>query len=177
MPASRSARAMTLAPRSCPSSPGLAITTRSLRMAAWSDNGRFLVFAPDFAQGVAHLAYRRVSPDGVENRRHQIVGALRRTPQPVQRPLHLICAAGLPQLFKLCQLAIGGRLVNIENFDRRLILLNEVVDADDDFFFPLHGLLKAVGALRDFLLRKTAFNGLDHPAHPVDGIEVDAGAV
>src|SRR5450759_1902008 len=32
MPASRRARAMTLAPRSCPSSPGLAMTTRIRRM-------------------------------------------------------------------------------------------------------------------------------------------------
>src|SRR5437763_3293233 len=32
MPASRSALAMILAPRSCPSSPGLAITTRILRL-------------------------------------------------------------------------------------------------------------------------------------------------
>ena len=33
MPASRSARAMIFAPRSCPSSPGLATTTRILRSA------------------------------------------------------------------------------------------------------------------------------------------------
>src|ERR1700749_171760 len=37
MPASRSARAMIFAPRSCPSSPGLAKTTRILRaMTRWS---------------------------------------------------------------------------------------------------------------------------------------------
>src|SRR5918992_5030503 len=35
MPASRSARAMIFAPRSCPSSPGLATTTRILRSAMW----------------------------------------------------------------------------------------------------------------------------------------------
>src|SRR5581483_3198357 len=34
MPASRSARAMILAPRSCPSRPGLATTTRILRLPA-----------------------------------------------------------------------------------------------------------------------------------------------
>src|SRR4051794_13840820 len=34
MPASRSARAMIFAPRSCPSSPGLATTTRILRSSA-----------------------------------------------------------------------------------------------------------------------------------------------
>src|SRR5918992_3714247 len=35
MPASRSARAMIFAPRSCPSRPGLATTTRILRVFTW----------------------------------------------------------------------------------------------------------------------------------------------
>src|SRR3954453_15373935 len=40
MPASRSARAMILAPRSCPSKPGLATTTRILPLDAASTAGR-----------------------------------------------------------------------------------------------------------------------------------------
>src|SRR3954462_3145724 len=40
MPASRSARAMIFAPRSCPSSPGLATTTRILPLDAASTAGR-----------------------------------------------------------------------------------------------------------------------------------------
>src|SRR4029453_3244034 len=80
MPASRSARAMTLAPRSCPSSPGLAIRTRILgavesmalpqpqryeehkgrHEGAWSEHGGFFIFPPDLAQRVAHLAERGV---------------------------------------------------------------------------------------------------------------------
>src|SRR5262249_21243137 len=93
MPASRSARAMTLAPRSCPSRPGLAITTRSLRTSLrvqfrsphsllltlqsairnpQSNDWHLFVFAPDLAQRIAHLADGRVRADGVEDRRHQV---------------------------------------------------------------------------------------------------------
>src|SRR5436190_23055799 len=46
MPASRSARAMILAPRSCPSSPGLATTTRILRLPLAFMRARILVTSP-----------------------------------------------------------------------------------------------------------------------------------
>src|SRR6202012_4006559 len=46
MPASRSARAMILAPRSCPSSPGLATTTRILRAVAASIRARNFIRSP-----------------------------------------------------------------------------------------------------------------------------------
>src|SRR5581483_10187997 len=102
MPASRSARAMTLAPRSWPSRPGFAMTTLSFfammchgvgsRFPAGAENGSrplddrdFLVFAPDFAQGVAHFADRRVGAHCLENRRHQVLAGPRRGPEPVER--------------------------------------------------------------------------------------------
>src|SRR6266446_4442678 len=98
MPASRRARAMTFAPRSCPSSPGLAITTLSLRtfnlqsaicnlQSAILNDRHFHVFAPHFTERVAHLADRRVSPDGVENREHHVLGRARRGAQPIERTL------------------------------------------------------------------------------------------
>src|SRR6185295_8897058 len=97
MPASRRARAMTFAPRSCPSSPGLAITTLILRISFSGfgicripnppnpresqipnpeslNNGHFLVLAPHFAERVAHLTDRRVGAHGVENREHHVLG-------------------------------------------------------------------------------------------------------
>src|SRR6185436_9604433 len=98
MPASRSARAITFAPRSCPSSPGLAITTLSRRI-YWRpssfdfsldplsqplDDRHFFVLAPRIAQGVAHLAKRSVGADGVENRRHQVFRGGGGRPQPIE---------------------------------------------------------------------------------------------
>src|SRR3954447_9458072 len=57
MPASRSARAMIFAPRSCPSSPGLATTTRILRAMA----ARLVVPA-------GSSAHRPAPPECVERR-------------------------------------------------------------------------------------------------------------
>src|SRR5262245_64776425 len=87
---------MTLAPRSCPSSPGLAMTTRSLRtnspihqftnseLYPW----HFLVLAPHLAERVAHLSDRRVRSYRLENARHQILGRSSCRPQVVETPLH-----------------------------------------------------------------------------------------
>src|SRR2546421_643796 len=140
MPASRRARAMTFAPRSCPSSPGLAITTLSLRILGpgiWGsgfgvrdsgfgirdlanpesqiqipnpeslDDWHFLVFAPHFTERVAHLADRRVSPHGVENREHHVLGRARRDAQPIERPLNGDIVALALQPFELRDLFVA----------------------------------------------------------------------
>src|SRR6476646_5647038 len=117
MPASRRARAMTLAPRSWPSNPGFAMTTRifcivvvaaSRRLPAsgwqpvaesWSLYQRYLfVLTPDFAQRVAHLSHRGVGTDAVHQRVHRIPGAARRLLEQVEGPPHLVGVAGLAQL-------------------------------------------------------------------------------
>src|SRR6266446_9124310 len=78
MPASRSARAIILAPRSCPSSPGFAIKTRIFFSGMKrSGDGDFFVGAEDFAHGVADFAESGVGFYGVEEVGHQIFGALR----------------------------------------------------------------------------------------------------
>src|ERR1017187_5815315 len=93
IPASRNARAMTFAPRSWPSRPGLAITTRILFIRpqhAWSlrtsksNRGHFFILAPHFTQRVAHLADRRVRPDALQERVHRIRDAARGVAQVVQ---------------------------------------------------------------------------------------------
>src|SRR3954452_1698764 len=82
MPASRRARAMILAPRSCPSRPGLATTTRILRAVAASicggnpsgclENRRLGGGAEDLLQGRAHLSLAGAGPGGGDDRRHQV---------------------------------------------------------------------------------------------------------
>src|ERR1039458_890912 len=99
MPASRSARAITLAPRSWPSSPGLATSTRiggfiycpvrvQVTQASWPvllDMRRLLIRAKHPAECVADLAQRRVSTHRIQNERHGVLRALGRPPQRVQR--------------------------------------------------------------------------------------------
>src|SRR5581483_11309952 len=113
MPASRNARAMIFAPRSWPSSPGFAITTRILRALTsashpwyavaerrpgtgprWrlelssSEDGRLSPHAPDGPERVAHLAHRHVRARGVEDGRHQVdVVPLGLRPQTRERRL------------------------------------------------------------------------------------------
>src|SRR5690349_17716129 len=101
MPASRKARAITLAPRSWPSRPGFAINTRSFRPtpptpSPQSLNDRyFLVLAPHLPQRVAHLAHRRVGADRIDDRRHDVLARPRRVAQPVERTLDEIAVARL----------------------------------------------------------------------------------
>src|SRR5215207_1995751 len=95
MPASRSARAMIFAPRSCPSSPGLATTTRILRAMAWSlDHERIAgepVLARDPAEDLLHrLDARRLVAAAVGGDRELPAQALRR-----QRAQHDVLAHGV----------------------------------------------------------------------------------
>src|SRR6266705_3329663 len=95
MPASRRARAMIFAPRSCPSKPGFAITTRIFRATTVSleavrrrvsrleglaaverrgglEDGCLAPNAPDLPQGVTHLAHGHIRLRGLDDRRHQV---------------------------------------------------------------------------------------------------------
>src|ERR1700675_3947397 len=120
MPASRKARAMIFAPRSWPSSPGLAISTRILfsgisqcplwdRISAYTincqmpsfnvfewnltgclSNSSFFVCAENIAQGGADFAERRVSLHGVVEVRHEIFSALRGAAESRKTPNDLV---------------------------------------------------------------------------------------
>src|SRR5689334_6420372 len=72
-PASRRARATSLAPRSWPSSPGLATSTRTGIERCLLEDGRLLEFAPLLFEHVDHLPNRAVSLRACDEPRHQIV--------------------------------------------------------------------------------------------------------
>ena len=76
------------------------------------------------------------------------------------------------QLVEPRQLQLGRRVVDIENLDRLLVRLHEVVDADDHLLAALDRLLELVRRLGNFLLRKAALDRLDHAAHAIDGVPV-----
>src|SRR5687767_835870 len=126
IPASRNARAITLAPRSCPSSPGLAMITRSFRIWAnlqsifnlqseignftISDYRHFFIFAPDLAERVAHLAEGGVGAYRLQDLGHDVVGAAGRRLQAVERAAHAAVIAGPLQRLHSIELLVGRRL-------------------------------------------------------------------
>src|SRR3989304_3078922 len=85
MPASRSARAITFAPRSWPSRPGFAIRTRIFfAMAPTSVEQRLLPHAEHLAHHVADFPERRLRPHRVEEERHRVLVARARRSQSVE---------------------------------------------------------------------------------------------
>src|SRR5215203_6572462 len=177
IPASRSARAITLAPRSWPSRPGLAMTTRILRIEVFSapaplHQGDLFILAPDVAQRVAHLPYCRIGANTVEQHLHGIALAARPGPQLVERAAHRVVVPSPAQLLETLQLDIRRGVVDVENRHPRLVRLDEVVDADDDLRAPLDCLLELVRGLGDLALGITVLDRRDHAAEPIDHLEV-----
>src|ERR671916_247715 len=77
MPASRRPRAMIFAPRSWPSRPGLATTTRIT-----SEDGCFGVGAVDALQRLDDFAFGAVGAGAVEQRFHQVAAGRGAVAQP-----------------------------------------------------------------------------------------------
>src|SRR5690348_3540702 len=119
MPASRSARAMILAPRSCPSSPGLATTTRiffsvagGIEAAGILKNWSFAVAAEHGLQSADHLALGHFRTRRLDQQRHQVLtGIARRLGQRLERPSRGIGIPALPdRLDSLHLLGLEGRI-------------------------------------------------------------------
>src|SRR5271167_3016736 len=129
MPASRRARAIIFAPRSWPSRPGLAISTRiffsgicvgefsSIPMGK-SGDGDFFVGAEDFAEGVADFAYGGVGFYGVEEEGHQVVFAFGGFAERVEATVDFGFGAIGAQLREALGLSMGDAFVDLENVQR-----------------------------------------------------------
>src|SRR6185295_9151680 len=88
MPASRSAAAITRAPRSWPSSPGFPTSTRIL-LSMRSEPRRGLIGAKAFLQRCGDFAHGAIGPDRFAHIRLQIVRAARGLGERTQRRLGL----------------------------------------------------------------------------------------
>src|ERR1019366_6082380 len=88
MPASRRARAITFAPRSWPSNPGLATRTRiGVCMAIWfaySKSRGLLVRAENPPQRIANLSQSSVGAYGIHQVGHRVLGSLGGALQRIQ---------------------------------------------------------------------------------------------
>ncbi len=69
---------------------------------------------------------------------------------------------------------MGDGFVDLQDVER-LFFGDEVVHADDDFFFFVDGHLIGVGGFGNFALRVALFNGSDHAAHGVDAMDIVPG--
>src|SRR3954449_3209067 len=177
MPASRSARAMIFAPRSCPSSPGFAMTTRifpgTSAESRWLEDRGLAPDAPDVAQHVAHLAHRHVRPRGVHDRLHQIAvfadGILF---QPGKCLLDRTGVAARPDRLDAIDLRLLERRIDLEEVRLRLVVELVAVDADDDALILIDLRLVAVRGLGDLALEKFLLDGRDDAAELLDPVEV-----
>src|SRR5260370_6364353 len=174
MPASRNARAITLAPRSCPSNPGLATSTR-IRLFIHSDRARLLIGAEHIPQSVTDFTERCVSANSVQNVRHGILRTLSRTPQGVQRPGHSRLIPPRPQRRQLSYLAFIRCLIDLKDLDGFLAIRLERIDTHDNLITSFNFALVAVARVGDFALWEPALDGGDHAAHRVDAADVIPG--
>src|SRR6267142_4776750 len=148
MPASRSARAITFAPRSCPSSPGFAISTRIffvMRLSASirSRNCYFLGCAKSVSHGVTDLPERRVRFHRIENKWHQVIFALGSGAQSRKLPRHFVVRtfrAHLPQPFRL---ALRTAFVNLQSL-QRFFFVDKCIYADHQLFLVVQFSLVAI---------------------------------
>src|SRR5262249_47334934 len=140
MPASRRARAMTLAPRSWPSRPGFAISTRIFLVMEWrrplSDlrDGDFFVGAEGVAHGVADFAEGGVGFDSVINERHQIVFAFGCVAERGKPPCDFIAGTVGAEFVQTLGLAMSDGIIDLQNFEW-LFFRHKRVDADHQLFF------------------------------------------
>src|SRR5690242_14609578 len=176
IPASRSARAMIFAPRSCPSRPGFAITTLIFpAIAVTLEDRRLAPDAPDLPERVAHLAERHECARAHHDRVHEIRVALR---GPLELGERILdggrVAVGTHGAHPLDLLALE-RGIDAEDLERQLVLELVAVDADDDALAALHLRLVAVRRLGDLPLHEVLLDRGDDAAELLDPVEVLVG--
>src|SRR5579864_2526174 len=171
MPASRNARAITLAPRSWPSSPGLATNTR-IGLFIQSDRARFPIGAEHIPQSAADFAERGISADSVQNIRHGVLRTLGRAPQRIQRPGYSRSLPPGPQRHQLAYLALMRHLIDLKDLDGFLVTRLERIDTYDNLITSFNLPLIAVAGVGDFSLGEAALDGGDHAAHLIDAADV-----
>src|SRR5260370_4078357 len=171
IPASRNARAITLAPRSCPSSPGLATNTR-IGLFIQSDRARLRIGAEHIPQRFTDVTERGVSADSVQNVRHAVLRTLGRAPQGIQRSGYAPLIPSRPQRRQLAYLALMRRLIDLKDLDGFLAIRLERIDTYDNLITSFNLPLVAVAGVGDFALWESTLDRRDHAAHFVDPADV-----
>src|SRR3954453_9154723 len=132
IPASRNARAITFAPRSCPSRPGFATTTLIFpAIGRILEDRRLAPDAPHIAEGVAHLAHRDVGAGAGDDRLHQVRVTRGGAFELRERRLDRTGVPPRADALHPLDLLLLERRVDAEDLELRLIVELVSVDADD----------------------------------------------
>src|SRR5579884_3084957 len=177
IPASRSARAITFAPRSCPSSPAFATITRSGRagalVAVMLELGRLRVAAVHAHHRVDDLAFGGDRLDAIDQVRHDVGFAGARALERGKRRFYRGGVAALAHALHRARLAALDLHADLQQVGRLdFVRPLERVDADDHALARLDRALVAVRRVGDLALRVAGLDRLDHPAELRDVREV-----
>src|SRR5690606_31174317 len=180
MPASRSAAAITLAPRSWPSSPALPsrilgvypvtciapLPSRSSELRGW------LVGAEDLPQRTRDLTDRGVGEHRLADGRHEVVASPRRAGQPLERAPNLRTVALGTHALERAHLRLVRFFRKRLGLDRRLLLARILgpIDADHGDRPVVHAPLVFVGPARDLALDPAGAERLDHAPPLLDAV-------
>src|SRR5882672_3431117 len=156
MPASRSARATTFAPRSWPSSPGFAISTRIFfAIGITSVEERLLPYAEGLAHHVADLSEGGLGPYRLEDERHRVVIALAGLAKAIECLRVFSCVPCPSEFPNAVHLGFKRGLGDLERLHIRLLVDDVVVHSDDDPLLVLDFPLVAVRRIRNLLLEES----------------------
>src|SRR2546425_3898399 len=199
-PASRRARATTLAPRSWPSRPGLAITIRifaslidslsilpsrpHLASVGWSphpvharapsgdglNDGGFLVLTVHGPKDVTDFADCRLGFDALHHVVHGVLLPVGCSPQRIQRPTRLRSTAVGAVAAEPVDLFTLNLGVEAQDGDGGVLGRDELVNADDDLFLALQLLLVVVAGFGDLALRISHLDRTHHASQVVDSL-------
>src|SRR6267378_5959944 len=173
MPASRSARATTFAPRSWPSSPGFAMRTRIFfAIGITSVEERLLPNAEGLPHHVDDLAQRGLRADRVEDQGHRVRIPLTTLAQLIESPGVLLRVPRPPDAPKPFHLRLQRRFAHPKGLEFRLLVDDEVIHPDDHPLLVLDLPLIPICGVRDLLLEEPFPDRGDHPAELLNPIEV-----
>src|SRR5712691_1339014 len=173
MPASRNARATTFAPRSWPSSPGFAISTRIFfAIGITSVEERLLPHPEGLSHHVANLSEGRLRPNRLKDQGHRVVLGLAGLANAVES-LRMLSRVPCPSEFsETSHLGFEGGLGDLEGLHIRLLVDDVVVHADDNPLLVFDLPLVAVRRIRNLLLEESLADRGDHPSEFLDAVEV-----
>src|SRR5579885_3044666 len=138
----------------------------------FSNRHGLAVLAPDVAQAVADLADGGERFDAVEYARQEILRPARGVFEERERDLRPFVVAALAQREDALDLRALDRWVNAERGHGSLFFGAEAVDADDHGVAGLDGLLILIGRLLNLAMHVADLDGVEHPAHRVNLLDV-----
>src|SRR5262245_52596520 len=129
-----------------------------------SEYSRLFVRREHFPHDVRDLPDRRVRLHRIDERRHDVLPFGAGLAEGAEGRGDGLAVPRPPELGDGLLLLALDRVVDVEDLERVLFLVHEVVDADDDLLAGVERPLVGVRRVHDLLLREAGLDGLDHPS-------------